>query len=284
MTTVLISVYLYKLKKRKLLSVLVLLVFGIIEAVFFISSLGKFLHGGYFTVILTMLLLSIMVVWYRSTWLERHFCTELKLEDHVESLKNLRNDEDIPLLTHNLVYMDKGTSFEYIDRDILYSILDKDQKRAMAYWIVSVNVLDEPYTSNYQVETYGTDFLFRIRLNLGFKCHQRVNVYLRQIVQELLANGELPKQDKKYSIYGPSDIGTFKFCFIHKSVSTKTELTTVDEAILNTKYFIRRIAGSKIKWYGLDTSSLIVEYVPLIIGGGTSSQRIQRLTEASDKK
>ena len=162
-----------------------------------------------------------------------------------------------------------------IDRDILYSILDKDSKRAQAYWFVSVQVLNEPDTMYYDVETYGTDFIYRIRLSLGFKCSPLVNVYLRQIVQDLQADGTLPRQEKKYSIYGPSSVGTFKFCMIHKTVPAKTELSSLDEFILHSKYFIRRLAGSKMRWYGLDTSSMIVERVPLITGV-QNARRIQR--------
>ena len=181
------------------------------------------------------------------------------------------------MLCNNLVYLGSNSDSEYVDRDFLYSILDKDPKRAQAYWFVSVNVLNEPDTMEYQVDTFGTDFIFRVRLDLGFKCSPRVNVYLRQIVQDLQASGELPEQDKKYSIYGNSTVGTFKFCMIRKTVTPKTELSPFDEFILNAKYAVRRAAGSKVEWYGLDTSSLIVESVPLITGGGSSARRIQRV-------
>jgi KUP system potassium uptake protein len=107
-------------------------------------------------------------------------------------------------------------------------------------------------------------------------------VYLRQIVQDLQAAGKLPPQEKKYSIYGPSTVGTFKFCVIHKSVPTMTELSTLDELILHSKYAIRKAAGSKVRWYGLDTSSLIIEHVPLITGGYSEEKRIQPLQ--ADKK
>ena len=46
--------------------------------------------------------------------------------------------------------------------------------------------------------------------------------------------------------------------------------------MLNTKYAIRRVAGSKERWYGLDTSSLILESVPLITAGSTERDRISR--------
>ncbi len=283
MTTLLIFVYLRSIRKRGILSFLVLLVFGGIEAIFFISSLGKFMHGGYVTVIITLVLLFLELVWYRGTALEKKYCTQLNLRDHVDSLRALHNDEEIPILTHNLVYLDNGNDWDMMDRDILYSILDKDTKRAQAYWFVSVHVLSDPNTMNYEVETYGTDCIFRIRLNLGFKCSQKVNVYLRQIVQDLQERGELPEQDKKYSIYGKSSVGTFKFCFIRKSVTTKTELSPLDEMVLHTKYSIRQIAGSKVQWYGLDTSSLIIENVPLITGGSSSTGRVQRKEKSEGK-
>ena len=276
MTTLLIFAYLRKVKGRRIFPWVILVAFGAIETVFFVSSLGKLMHGGYVTVILTLLLLIIMVIWYRGTALERKYHTSLRLSEHIPCLGRLHDDEEIPLLAHNLVYLDRSHHSDKIDRDILYSILDKDHKRALAYWFVSVNVLDEPDTMNYQLETYGTDYIFRIKLNLGFKCNQRINVYLRQIVQELQARGELPPQNKKYSIYGESSVGTFKFCIIHKSVSSKSELSSFDETLLKVKYILRRAAGSKVKWYGLDTSSLITETVPLVISSAAPAKRICR--------
>lgn len=106
-------------------------------------------------------------------------------------------------LTQNLVYIGSSDDMETIDRNTLYSILDKDPKRARAYWFLSVHVLDEPNAMNYQVETFGTDYIFRVKLNLGFKNDQRVNIYLRQIVRDLLESGEPPPQERKYSSTAP---------------------------------------------------------------------------------
>ncbi len=278
MTTLLLSIYLLKVKRKAPLAAFVLIVFGAIEMVFFVSSLGKFAVGGYVAVIMALLLFAIMVVWYRGTQLEHKYSVQLKLRNYVKNLGDLHDDEEIPLLAHNLVFLDKAHDPEMIDRDILYSILDKDPKRAAAYWFISVHVTDEPDTMNYSVETYGTDYIFRVRLNLGFKSNQKVNVYLRQIVGDLLKSGELPEQERKYSIYGKSPVGTFKFCMLHKAVPSKTgQLSATDEAILNIKYAIRRVAGSKEKWYGLDTSALVIEKVPLLVGGSRDNRRIERV-------
>ena len=65
---------------------------------------------------------------------------------------------------------------------------------------------------------------------------------------------------------------------LRKAVPTMSELSRTDEIILNCKYAIRRAAGSVIQWYGLDTSSVIVEQVPLVIPGAhASSKRIERV-------
>ena len=254
------------------------LVFGAIEAVFFLSSLSKFALGGYVAVLMALVLFLIMVVWRRGTQLEQEYATRLPVGDYLPNLDTLHKDTLLPPLADNLVFLDKAGDMDTIDRDILYSILDKDPKRAAAYWFISMTVTDEPDTRRYSVETYGTDYIFRVRLDLGFKCHQRVNVYLRQIVRDLIESGELPPQERKYSIYGKSDVGSFKFVFLHKAVPSKSELSFLDELVLNTKYAIRRVAGSKVRWYGLDTSSLVVETVPFIVGGKTPrSSRLERV-------
>lgn len=254
-----------------------LIVFGAIETVFFLSNLSKFAHGGYVAVIMALLLLSIMIIWHRGTQLEQKYSVRLKLDDYTENLAALRGDNALPELTQNLVYIGSSDDMETIDRNTLYSILDKDPKRARAYWFLSVHALDEPNAMNYQVETFGTDYIFRVKLNLGFKNDQRVNIYLRQIVRDLLESGELPPQERKYSIYGPSQVGSFKFLMLRRAVPLMSELSRTDEIILNLKYAVRRAAGSVIQWYGLDTSSVIVEQAPLVIPSAHENEkRIQR--------
>ena len=148
-----------------------------------------------------------------------------------------------------------------------------------------MNVLETPGDMTYEVETYGTDFIFHIRINLGFKCSQHVNVYLRQIVQDLQQSGELPLQDRRHSIYGGFTVGSFKFGVIHKVVPSKWGvLNSLDAKILNAKYSIRKLAGSKLTWYGLDTATLIVENVPLVIVPPKKEDRIVRVESHEGNK
>jgi KUP system potassium uptake protein len=174
-----------------------------------------------------------------------------------------------------MVFFTSSPDAESIERDVLYSILDKDSKRAAAYWFLHVNVTNQPYDRGYSVETYGSDFMYFVNFNLGFKMDQRVNVYLRQVVSDLMESGELPKQNKIHSIYGPSPVGNFKFCMVRTTLPNTGEISNRDGIILSIKYAIRRAIGGKIKWYGLENSLVITEYVPLVISHAARTELIR---------
>lgn len=183
----------------------------------------------------------------------------------------------MPLTADNLVYITHNTQSDIIDRDVLYSIFNKKPKRAKAYWIVSVIVTDEPFTNTYTVDSFGTDYVFRVRLYLGFKVHQRINVYLRQIVTDLIASRELPSQKPKYSIYGTGgNVGSFGFCIIRKMISPESDIASYERVAISIKYAIRHVAGTQIQWYGLESSAVIIEYVPLFVKMKTTNHLVRK--------
>ena len=277
MMTVMFCVYIGVLHKHPVAAVLFGVIFFALEGVFFISSLGKFVVGGYVAIIISLAVLFIMLAWYRGTQVEQAQNTFLNMREHLAAIKNLQNDESIPMCSHNVVYLVKGEDPEKIDRDILYSILDKDPKRANAYWFISVNTTNEPYQKQYEVETFGTDYIFRINLHLGYKVRPSVNIYLRQVVSDLLASGELPKQHRQHSIYGPSDVGSFKFCLIRKMMPQEGDIDEVDNLLIRSKYAIRRIVGNPFQWFGLETSNILIEYVPLFLARRLKDDRLERV-------
>ena len=155
-----------------------------------------------------------MYVWCRGTAIERtqtHPCC--RSPKYIDQLNRLRNDETYPVLADNLVFLTNSPDPLTLDRDVLYSILDKHPKRAKGTTGSSTCMSPmSPIRTNIPSETFGTDFLFRVRLDLGFKVNQRVNAYLRQIVGDLMASGELPPQHHTYSIYETrGNVGDFRF-------------------------------------------------------------------------
>ncbi len=275
MTSILLYTYLAVIRKRLWAAIPFILFFGAIEAMFFFSSLTKFFHGGYFTVLMATAIFVVMFVWRRGTAVERTQSVYLPVDKYIDQLRNLSHDADYTTLADNLVFLTNDSSFDKLDRDILYSILDKRPKRAKAYYFINISLTDDPNTREFIVNDFGTDFLFKITLRLGFRVNQRINTYLYQIVGDLIKNNQLAPQNHKYSIYKEhSEIGDFRFCLLRKVLAPETDINGFDARCLELKYFIRRICGSPARWYGLENSNIVFEYVPLF----SKVKRGQKLT------
>ena len=275
MTSILLYTYLSVIRKRMWAAIPFIIFFGAIEAMFFFSSLTKFFHGGYFTVLMATAIFVVMFVWRRGTAVERTQSVYLPVDKYIDQLRSLSHDADYSTLADNLVFLTNDSSFDKLDRDILYSILDKRPKRAKAYYFINISLTDDPNTREFIVNDFGTDFLFKITLRLGFKVNQRINTYLYQIVGDLIKNNQLAPQNHKYSIYKEhSEIGDFRFCLLRKVLAPETDINGFDARCLELKYFIRRICGSPARWYGLENSNIVFEYVPLF----SKVKREQKLT------
>ena len=275
MTSILLYTYLAVIRKRLWVAIPFILFFGAIEAMFFFSSLTKFFHGGYFTVLMATAIFVVMFVWRRGTAVERTQSVYLPVDKYIDQLRSLSHDADYTTLADNLVFLTNDSSFDKLDRDILYSILDKRPKRAKAYYFINISLTDDPNTREFIVNDFGTDFLFKITLRLGFRVNQRINTYLYQIVGDLIKNNQLAPQNHKYSIYKEhSEIGDFRFCLLRKVLAPETDINGFDARCLELKYFIRRICGSPARWYGLENSNIVFEYVPLF----SKVKRGQKLT------
>ena len=275
MTSILLYTYLAVIRKRLWAAIPFILFFGAIEAMFFFSSLTKFFHGGYFTVLMATAIFVVMFVWRRGTAVERTQSVYLPVDKYIDQLRSLSHDADYTTLADNLVFLTNDSSFDKLDRDIIYSILDKRPKRAKAYYFINISLTDDPNTREFIVNDFGTDFLFKITLRLGFRVNQRINTYLYQIVGDLIKNNQLAPQNHKYSIYKEhSEIGDFRFCLLRKVLAPETDINGFDARCLELKYFIRRICGSPARWYGLENSNIVFEYVPLF----SKVKRGQKLT------
>ena len=165
-----------------------------------------------------------------------------------------------------MVFLVPKLEEDQIPQQFIYSILDKRLKRAKAYWFVNVEVTDEPYTEEFSVDMMGTDFIVKVKLYLGFRMSQDVNVYLRQIIHDLMKQGRLPKQPQHYSLTPGRQVGDFRFVLIQEELSSTTEVAKWDRQIMQARLAIKRYAVSPERWFGLEYSEVVYESVPLIVG------------------
>ncbi|KFI46088.1 K transporter [Bifidobacterium bohemicum DSM 22767] len=131
---------------------------------------------------------------------------------------------------------------------------------------MSVVTTDEPFTREYSVEDFGTDYMFRVRIRLGFKVSQSIPAYIHQVMHDLSATGELPAQVSVYpKVDADPDIGTVRYVLIHKALMPESKLSAREALSLKMKYAIRRFAGSPVKWFGLAPYNPVVEVQPLFV-------------------
>ena len=137
MTTCLLSIYLFYKKVPIYVVIVFLLVYLSIEGTFLIANLNKFMHGGWFTLMLGGFLLMIMYVWFSGRRIKNSFIEFLRIENYVDVIKELSHDHTIPKYATNLVFLTKANKATDIESKIIYSILNKHPKRADLYCCMS---------------------------------------------------------------------------------------------------------------------------------------------------
>lgn len=265
MTTLLLTYYLVLYDFPKWIAYSVFLVFVTIEFSFLVANLSKFSHGGWVTLMIASLLILIMVVLYYSRKIRNRLVEFVKVDEYLPLLDTLSNDTSIPKYSTHLVYLTSANHGNEIEEKILYSILYKQPKRADIYWFVHVDVLDEPYTLEYKVTEIMKGRLIRVDFKIGFRVDPRINLMFRQVVEDLVRNKEVDIVSRYPSLGKRHMVGDFRFVVMEKFLSLDNELPWIQKIIMDLYFFIKKFSLSDEKAFGLDTSTVAVEKVPLIV-------------------
>ncbi|WP_270670048.1 KUP/HAK/KT family potassium transporter [Paraclostridium bifermentans] len=268
MTTILLSQYQRYNRRKPKLSIVVLIVFGGIELSFLYANLFKFFRGGYITLCIGLIIIFIMYTWIHGAHIKQKYSQYSKISDHLDKFEAIDKDTDLPIYATHTVYLTQSQNRKYVENKILHSIFNKRPKRSKYYWFIHVKVTDEPYTMNYKVFTIKPNKIFSIEFQLGFRVSQRINVFLREVIQNLISTGELEFTPKEYMLDNSQDknVGDFKFVLIEEALSNESNLSKWDNLIMSFKVIIKRVTVSPAKWFGIDTSIVEVEKVPITIG------------------
>ncbi|CCI86092.1 KUP/HAK/KT family potassium transporter [Lactobacillus pasteurii] len=269
MTTIMLYEWLVIVKVPMVWNWIFLIFFGFLDVMFMISSLSKFTHGGYVSLVIAGLILAVMYVWFYGNKIRDKRESRnayVRLDEYVDMLTDLSHDEEYPTYATNLVYMAKVKYGKFIKREILYSILDKRPKRAKAYWFITVNVTNEPFTAEYSVNTYGTKNVINVQLYLGFKKQTSVNVYIRQIVHDLIADGTIEAQPQEYTTTPGRDVGDFSFVIVNDVISPQTQLVSYEKWLVEARVWLQNLSSNPASWFGLEYADTVVERVPLVLG------------------
>lgn len=265
MTTILVAVFLKKKKYPTYLVVIFLVIYGLIELTFLSGNILKILHGGWFTILIGFILFTIMWAWYNARKIKNRYLKFVDIEQYYDIIKELSLDESVPKYASQLIYLTSANFASEIESKIIYSILQKKPKRADVYWLVHVDVVDEPYRCDYKVDHLIDGKLIRIDFKLGFRIEQKISVLFRKAVEDLVANNEVDITSRYESLHKHNVVGDFRFVVLEKVVSDSNMLSFWDKLILDYYFLLKHLSLSEERGFGLDLSFVTLEKVPLMV-------------------
>lgn len=249
--------------------------FMTVEGIFFFANMSKFVHGGWFSLMIAAVVGSIMIVWRNSTRRRASFIEYRRMADSAATISAVKADREIPKYASNLVYLSRSGDPSLVESKLLYSIVNKQPKRADHYWFVHIDHVDSPDELSYSVSVAVPETIYVVTMHLGFRVAPRISVYLRQIVEDLVASGDLDLRSGYPSLRREGIPGDFRFIILHRIFSPTSICGATTALLMRLHDILRHIGVSDTSAYGLDTSVVTAETVPLIINT-SSGRRIVR--------
>ncbi|PVX44709.1 KUP system potassium uptake protein [Flavobacterium sp. 103] len=265
MTTILLNFYLIMKRVKWYFFVPLITIYMCIELSFLAANITKFAEGGYVTLFIALVLIGVMTIWYRAKQINKSYTKVVKIDDYKKVLSELSADLSIPKYATHLVYMTNANRSDEIEEKVMFSILQKRPKRADIYWFVHVNILSEPYKTEYKVREILKDDLYRVDFNLGFREPTKINLMFREVIKDMVKNGEVDVTSRYESLNKNNIIGDFKFVLSEKFLSNDSDLLWHEKLIMNSYFFIKKLSLSEESAFGLDSSSVKIEKFPMVL-------------------
>jgi KUP system potassium uptake protein len=177
----------------------------------------------------------------------------------------LKNDETIPKAATNLVYIIRANRQDQVESKVIYSIFNKFPKRADTYWFLHIDRVNEPNRLDYKVTHIIPGVLIRVDFHIGFKMDTKINLYFREILDDLVKAGEIELISGYDSLRKYGLPGDFKFVMIERIILKDTKLTKTENFILSLHKLLQHFGISDVRALQLDTTNTVVEQVPIII-------------------
>ena len=263
MTSALLLHFIHMRNQSLRRAVLLGLVFGAFEVLFFVSSLHKLPAGGWYTLLSAAGIFFAVFVFWRGRKIREKHANFIAFEKFSPVLKDLMGDLTVPRAATNLVFMAMSNDNTQIDSNILYSIFKKSPKRADIYWFLHVEIVDAPFTKKYTVTPILPNKAFYIQLKFGYKVEHKVNRMFKEIVCRMQAANEVDEQSHYPSLRKHGVPADFKFILLNSRISADDALSPFDQFIVRAYRLLKKVAVSPAVDFGLETGNYEVETVPI---------------------
>jgi KUP system potassium uptake protein len=278
-TTFLFAAYLTFTKKASKLIIYPFFAFYLtIEGAFLIANLAKFIHGGWIILLIAAILFFIMWVWYQAKIFKRRHTKFTDFNEVLPLLVDLSNDNTVHKTATHLVYMTSSQSADEIETKIMYSLLERQPKKADMYWFVHIEIVDEPYLYDYKVNIVAHKDAVRIDFRLGFRVEPRIQLFFNKVLEELIKNDEIHITNHHEYKRQKHIFGDVSFVFLKKFISNYHYLPFYQRFVISSYYLIDHIAVSEDDAFGIDDSdAIIIEKVPINFKSTLSDIKLNRI-------
>jgi KUP system potassium uptake protein len=275
-TSILLHNYLFRNRWNIILISAIVGLFLTVELSFLLANSAKLLHGGMVAVLIGFILFTVMYVWFNGRKVKNRFTEFVKISPYLNVIKEMSEDETIPKYATNLVFLTSADHQQDVETKVIYSILRKQPKRADVYWLVHVDWLDTPHTLDFTVDELLPGKIFKVDFRIGFRMEPKINLYLRQVIEELAENKEVDVVSRYPSLRKNNIIGDFRFVVIERVLNYDYDLNFKEEFVMQLFEIINKFALNEQKAFGLDSSNVTVETVPLITQGQSANKLKRR--------
>ncbi|MGQ9863054.1 MAG: KUP/HAK/KT family potassium transporter [Bacteroidia bacterium] len=261
-TTLLTTLYFFNKGYQKRALILGLL-FGSVEVAFLISNVSKFSQGGWIAFVVGIGIITTMLIWHLGEKIRARYDDQIDLSVILPQLQGLIRDEEVPRFASHLVYLTGSALPTQIENRIPHSIFNRGPKKADTYWFIHVHNTLKPREVSYQVTQLIPQRAFRIDFYLGFKIQPRLSLLFRHVIQDLQEQIGLDIRSRYKSLRQYGIPGDFKFILVRRVMQYDFLFRPWEKIILNLHSVLDFFAQSKVAAFGIDTTNVYQEAVPL---------------------
>ena len=129
---------------------------------------------------------------------------------------------------------------------------------------MSVETLDVPYTTRYRIDVLAEQDVIKITFRPGFRLEPRINLFFRQVLEEMVQKGEVDTTSRYQSLPHKHAMGDLQFILFQSFLSYNNALPLRERLVMHG-YFLKRFTLSKARWFRLESNNVRVEQAPLVI-------------------
>jgi KUP system potassium uptake protein len=95
---------------------------------------------------------------------------------------------------------------------------------------------------------------------------RRINLMFRKVVEDLVRNFEVDITSRCESLGRKNLIGDFRFVVVEKFLPYENDLPFNEKITMGIYFFLKQFSMSEERAFGLDTSSVTIEKMPMVVG------------------